>query len=477
MTLYGKQSDRLVESLCDRPWFHRVWTVQEYTLSRDPQVMCGCKVLPISNLLKGVVSLLSRRMKNGELDYTPIPDSFTAYLAKFSRIWDAIHANGKVPARLSELLAEGRQLDASDPRDVVFGLQGMLEKFQIMMPLPDYTKSVEQIYTETIKVAIEGEKSLTVLLQCSSTDTNFQLPSWVPDWSANVSSGLFELQSADSSLSFQSSGRSNASFQFFGGGEKLYQSQSVLSVKGITIDILQYCALDTYSGELTWQTPAESVLEREASDQYLRDSAIYKVIEAWMEVALELSPYPTGEHLLQAFVRTLILDKNRISSIRPMWPDLDVRNGFSHWLLSHQMDFTPLKGKIADALALFSEAYKEGISKEIEQEDAEVTTANNAKHVQRSLERRKDAMTLQSLIGLFTLNNRFFTTGKKYFGQGVPQVEAGDEVLLVAGVPRPLIARRTGARYRLIGPAYVHGIMDGEKWPEDESKLVDIMFE
>jgi len=59
----------------------------------------------------------------------------------------------------------------------------------------------------------------------------------------------------------------------------------------------------------------------------------------------------------------------------------------------------------------------------------------------------------------------------------MPGVEAGDEVLLVAGVTRPLIARRIGVRYRLIGQAYVHGIMDGEKWPEDESKLVDIMFE
>ena len=265
------------------------------------------------------------------------------------------------------------------------------------------------VLQEATKVAIEGDNSLTVLLQCSSTDTNMHLPSWVPDWSSYVYDGLRDTVQVQEDLSFQSSGRSHVSFHFCGGDEKLQQSQSRLSVRGIAIEVLLYCAPDMHSDEQTWKVSGKEItLDEGGQHRYLRDSAIYKVIESWMEVAFKLSPYPTGEHLLQAFARTLILNQYRSLSTPLIWPNFDVQNGFSHWLLSHRMDSAPLNEKIADALSSFSQKYKEGFFKDIEQEDAEITTAKKAEHVQRSLERSKDAMTIQSFVRDCTQENRFF---------------------------------------------------------------------
>jgi hypothetical protein len=45
-------------------------------------------------------------------------------------------------------------------------------------------------------------------------------------------------------------------------------------------------------------------------------------------------------------------------------------------------------------------------------------------------------------------------------------------VALVAGLEVPFIVRKDGKCFRLIGPAYMHGVMKGERW--DEGRLMDI---
>jgi hypothetical protein len=54
--------------------------------------------------------------------------------------------------------------------------------------------------------------------------------------------------------------------------------------------------------------------------------------------------------------------------------------------------------------------------------------------------------------------------------------EIGDRVVLVKGGRQPLVLRRDGSggqgRYRFVGEAYLHGLMDGERF--EESKCVEM---
>ncbi|KUJ21868.1 HET-domain-containing protein [Mollisia scopiformis] len=52
--------------------------------------------------------------------------------------------------------------------------------------------------------------------------------------------------------------------------------------------------------------------------------------------------------------------------------------------------------------------------------------------------------------------------------------EVGDVVAVLAGGQTPFVLRPNGSYYRFVGPCYVHGIMDGEAYPEDPGKLEDI---
>lgn len=58
---------------------------------------------------------------------------------------------------------------------------------------------------------------------------------------------------------------------------------------------------------------------------------------------------------------------------------------------------------------------------------------------------------------------RLFRTEKGYLGMGTISVEPGDQVWVLKGADIPLILRPAkDGRYRLLGEAYVHGIMRGE---------------
>lgn len=67
---------------------------------------------------------------------------------------------------------------------------------------------------------------------------------------------------------------------------------------------------------------------------------------------------------------------------------------------------------------------------------------------------------------------RMMETGKGYIGMAHAQSQVGDSIVLLAGASVPIILRPCEGGYRVIGVAYVHGIMDGEIWDaQDEIKM------
>ena len=94
------------------------------------------------------------------------------------------------------------------------------------------------------------------------------------------------------------------------------------------------------------------------------------------------------------------------------------------------------------------------------------------------------ARGVDSAIGIVYKNRRIFRSGRGYLGCTSKDVRLGDVVCLVAGAPTPFVFRRLGGqgglgfteqsrstymplssdlgRVRLVGAAYVHGIMNGE---------------
>jgi hypothetical protein len=81
----------------------------------------------------------------------------------------------------------------------------------------------------------------------------------------------------------------------------------------------------------------------------------------------------------------------------------------------------------------------------------------------------EDETLLDGFDGIFDMlredccfRRRFFATTTGSMGLGPGSMQAGDLVVVLRGGSLPFILREFDGDYQLIGPAYVHGIMDGE---------------
>ena len=55
-------------------------------------------------------------------------------------------------------------------------------------------------------------------------------------------------------------------------------------------------------------------------------------------------------------------------------------------------------------------------------------------------------------------------TRKGYVGLAHAQSEIGDMICVLEGCTVPMILRPCNRGFRLVGDAYVHGVMNGEHW-------------
>jgi hypothetical protein len=105
--------------------------------------------------------------------------------------------------------------------------------------------------------------------------------------------------------------------------------------------------------------------------------------------------------------------------------------------------------------------------------------ANGFREWRRSLE-SGDPDTIFS--ALFSQRNSFqllvkpttplCATAKEYLAAVPCTTEEGDRIAILSGGNLPVILRPNGDDYyRLVGPCYVHGIMDGEAFPDDLEEL------
>ncbi|RYP83369.1 hypothetical protein DL769_001393 [Monosporascus sp. CRB-8-3] len=71
-------------------------------------------------------------------------------------------------------------------------------------------------------------------------------------------------------------------------------------------------------------------------------------------------------------------------------------------------------------------------------------------------------------------NYALFILDSGYLGLAYHNCQAGDRVVLLAGLDCPVLLRPEGDAFRIVAPAHIHGAMHGEMWPEDESELQQI---
>jgi Heterokaryon incompatibility protein (HET) len=198
-------------AIMHRHYFTRVWIVQEIVLAKDIPFVCGSRVFSCSIMSAAVrfvvhsgwaILLHTEQMRVNQV--------LTEYAGVYSRLvesklgpgqsaWGLFHATDAVREsgrmwHFASLLSNHRYCKSSDPRDMVYALQGVARKghwpFDTQPKLLDidYRISVQQFYTRTAEGLLRAWGDLEFLAQ--REEQSFTriagLPSWVPDYSVEL---------------------------------------------------------------------------------------------------------------------------------------------------------------------------------------------------------------------------------------------------------------------------------------------------
>lgn len=225
---------RSVASLRLRPWWRRVWIIQEIAVAQVRVLHCGTKSILWEDFSYSCY-LLSRHVipkvrRSGRLQLMDICDGFiqnvqelNEFLAqpgKHKLYLDATplarHDDERKPRAPNEdfwaHLSRSWRFQARDPRDRVYALLGLTETWWRSSFQISYQEDLPALYRRVVCNFLLQDPTLDILRLCDY-EHHRSLPSWVPDWRYKVQ---LPLSGPSDGRSYRASGRLSASFRFIG---------------------------------------------------------------------------------------------------------------------------------------------------------------------------------------------------------------------------------------------------------------------
>ena len=170
-------------SLVTRKWAGRCWCVQEFLLNRRIIMMCGRQQIMWFLLPAIVQQVFNRTLPTIAIPgHADDPEALRECLVLIGMMRDD-GVGQKLRPSLRTLLRQTHALKASDPRDKIYSLLGLTDDGKLLDIKVDYSRRVEDLYTEVAASILAADQS-PMLLYDVLGERSLQLPSWVPDWSA-----------------------------------------------------------------------------------------------------------------------------------------------------------------------------------------------------------------------------------------------------------------------------------------------------
>ncbi|KAE9378931.1 HET-domain-containing protein [Stipitochalara longipes BDJ] len=177
-------------TLYDRDYWYRVWIVQEMVLANHIWVHCGNAFVSWSAFEKAwkFICRTSPRSEIAQICFgTSSAITFISIRTTTSGPMLIVETREQFKKRelgLLEIVSVNSLREASDPRDLIYGILGIVNVKASIEIGVDYSNSVARVYRDFAKLVILDSKRLDILLLVHNDGSNMEgLPSWVPDWS------------------------------------------------------------------------------------------------------------------------------------------------------------------------------------------------------------------------------------------------------------------------------------------------------
>jgi hypothetical protein len=429
-----------LDQLWRKSWFFRAWVIQEVGLSGDRCTFtCGPHHAPAEILFFALlVHMLLSDFR--PCDFLETDDALYAILVLTRRYERVVRYQSDIEDLMDLLLLTSRGVRATDPHDLVYAMRALSFMEQVPALNPDYSIGIPELWRRvTLAVLTRPPEerrpfSGSVILSLPSTQKDNPnrrvcLPTWVPDIQQ------FTIQAENRYMDYQNLGTEQSA----GGPSRTIWAQAkpglplMLQLKGIVHSRIEAILPDsqyTNMNDLTENLiPWYFRCRRFALTRGWRHKDMKFTIGRLLLQGKE--PRPVPSHRIEFHRKALAHWRKKARERLP-------------WI--KQMDDVPLIALVLDLGWYFIPRAEFGAKLEI-----------------------PDRMKVLAVT----------TDGRCAW---VPEcAEVGDHVFLCQGAPFPFVLRKVGVFtnwYKLIGDGYVHGIENGEAWPEnDEDRLVVVDLE
>ncbi|KAI4266436.1 MAG: hypothetical protein L6R38_008741 [Xanthoria sp. 2 TBL-2021] len=425
-------------SLCSRPWFRRVWVVQEMLLARSVKMLCGHVFFEWFDL----ATVIRNLNRDGMLaNVGPV-----AYRGCQAIMTMEPHRPGTLNTDTIPLLAANRVREATDPRDRVYAIMGIAADKQLSTTLGvDYSLSTEQVFEDTARYLIGRKASIEVLYEAGGPKNLTRLPSWAPDWIIGPQSSLRGYEDV-----YNASGRSTSLMEFDESGRRLH-------VRGFVVDEIQ--ELGTI---LVWSERPSSMTDDKPWHR------ISEFLEESTSMIQGLGDHytPKGGSTAEAFWRTLIGNKTFKDKSTPRaWKYSKLFDAFQRrcqtWYSS------PPEIRTFLAVRAYAVSWWDTADEPLSgsREPRLTDDIGYLDYIEQRLRLASECFPYQQSLEQVLWGRLFGTTLGGYMGLLPLNSQRGDRIAVIAGSNVPFVIRK-GAddedAFRLIGDCYVHGMMSGE---------------
>jgi hypothetical protein len=306
--LRNKEDWEALGSLFRQPWFSRVSAVKEVAVAPNIRIVYGNIVIPWDVLEEFLGYFANNNFLVGALDV----EEKSAFLlfSEQESVRGVGNANRMTSVRtwykmqqyrpLHHILRDCPRFRSSDPRDKVYALLGLTSDGPQEILSPDYSKSVESVYAESMRFMLRQDGSAIDMLLRARLGYPREfgaLPSWVPDFSIDRPTP-FTIRGAQ----VHRTGTSHVPTMMLFEGRP-----EILALKGTIIGEVDHVGPTFQPDEVPAPSTSLGMTEGDPTLLYL---------QKWFRETISLvqshvrEPYPTGESLDEVFWRTLVGDIN-----------------------------------------------------------------------------------------------------------------------------------------------------------------------
>jgi hypothetical protein len=487
---FEETSWKAIRKFLQRPYWKRIWIVQEIALSQQAIMICGGSAFE-SIYFWFAITFWEVVIQPEVLDMVTSDNKMTIVNCGHRSSLSLFHFHGQqaferpvtpFALTLQQHLIGTRSHLATDPRDKVYALLGLVDG-DYKEYTPDYNKSVVQVYTDVVvKHALATNTLSSYYFQgigVSNENRVPDLPSWVPDLSNATDRGYrisTFLEPGDTG--FTSAEDTTSKFDFS-------DNFKVLTARGTIVDEISDIEPIGYS------SPSANHLIR------------------WLEFAATVSQpfHLTGMPWRQAFLRTLIGDKSGYGYGKSDFRDDKLKEDFYEQAVGFLWFYGLEPGKdgvtlddatrgCRSAEELIARIYELYPSKEIWYFvmlflfcdghllgpilEARTVALRQSLLYEfcgqrgtkwyidsfvskfRAISQRQMRDVAFHQIHVLSAQRRLFVTKRGHIGVAPMGVEKGDRICVLLGCNVPLVIRPEGDFYLIIGDTYTYGMMNGE---------------